>query len=213
MGQVRGARNVTETVQKAIINGHNSGMKHHQISVQFRVPQSAASQVFEERLSQKRFGFSTSTGTSQMDQPNCRQGHYYREMKKKLQTVFYRHFQRFGPGISLYSGSMDYIWGAMRKVLRWITGTQLKTRKLVKRIGLPGWCIAKEHLTWTGDQWNRVISSDESTFSLCGSGGIHYMRRPKRTWYKSSARGVGRLYRIQSTETKEPPLSRNFRKG
>jgi len=36
---------------------------------------------------------------------------------------------------------------------------------------------AKEHLTWTAEDWERVIWSDETRISIFGSDGVRYVRR------------------------------------
>jgi hypothetical protein len=38
--------------------------------------------------------------------------------------------------------------------------------------------FAKEHIGWTPQMWRDVLWSDESKYSLFGSDGIHYVRRP-----------------------------------
>ena len=38
---------------------------------------------------------------------------------------------------------------------------------------------AKQHVSWTMDQWNSVIFSDDSKFNLYGSDGKRYVRRRK----------------------------------
>jgi hypothetical protein len=35
---------------------------------------------------------------------------------------------------------------------------------------------AKQHVTWTPEQWGRVIFSDETRMSIFGSDGVHYIR-------------------------------------
>ncbi|KAK6741449.1 hypothetical protein RB195_009357 [Necator americanus] len=39
---------------------------------------------------------------------------------------------------------------------------------------------AKEHISWTRQQWNKVLFSDESKFNVMGSDGTKYVRRPAR---------------------------------
>src|ERR1043165_3377930 len=51
----------------------------------------------------------------------------------------------------------------------------LNARQRQKRIQ---W--AKEHSTWTVEQWGRVIFSDESKISLFGNDGVRYVRRRVR---------------------------------
>lgn len=77
---------------------------------------------------------------------------------------------------------------------------------------------AKQHVSWTMDQWNLVIFSDESKFNLYGSDGKRYVRRRKNeafhpdcisptvkfpagqmVWGSISSKGVGRLKFITGT--------------
>lgn len=77
---------------------------------------------------------------------------------------------------------------------------------------------AKQHVSWTMDQWNSVIFSDESKFNLYGSDGKQYVRRRKNEafhpdcisptvkfpagqmiWGSISSKGVGRLKFITGT--------------
>lgn len=41
--------------------------------------------------------------------------------------------------------------------------------------------FAQEHLSWSKDDWAKVLWSDESKFNLCNSDGIRYVRRPVNT--------------------------------
>jgi len=95
---------------------------------------------------------------------------------------------------------------------------------------------AKEHATWTEDQWGRIIFSDESKISLFGNDGVHYVRRrvgeenlPACTvptmkhpvsvmiWGCMARDGVGRLKVLDGTvtarkyidEVLEPKLARS----
>lgn len=77
--------------------------------------------------------------------------------------------------------------------------------------------FAHRHLNWTVQQWKSVLWSDESKFSLFGSDGMAYVRRPKcsrylqkyqlptvkhgggsvMVWGAFSAKGVSPLHRIE----------------
>jgi transposase len=63
----------------------------------------------------------------------------------------------------------------------WQAGLKAKTPRkkpflnLKQRRKRVAW--AKEHITWTGDQWKKVIFSDESRISIFGQDGIQYVRR------------------------------------
>jgi len=36
---------------------------------------------------------------------------------------------------------------------------------------------AKEHVSWTSEQWKKVLWSDETQISIFGSDGVRYVRR------------------------------------
>ena len=51
--------------------------------------------------------------------------------------------------------------------------TEVQRRKRLK------W--AHEHNSWTQDQWNRVLFSDESNFSIRNHSGLQFVRREKHS--------------------------------
>ena len=54
--------------------------------------------------------------------------------------------------------------------------TEVQRRKRLK------W--AHEHKSWTQDQWNRVLFSDESNFSIRNHSGLQFVRRRKGEAFK-----------------------------
>lgn len=42
---------------------------------------------------------------------------------------------------------------------------------------------AKDHLSWTIEDWKKILWSDESSFNMVGSDGKGYVRRPKNQRY------------------------------
>jgi transposase len=77
---------------------------------------------------------------------------------------------------------------------------------------------AKEHRSWTEDDWRKVVFSDESKFNLHGSDGVHFVRRRisekyhpdcilgtvkhppgQMVWGCISCAGVGQLHFINGT--------------
>ena len=77
--------------------------------------------------------------------------------------------------------------------------------------------FAKKHLSWSPQQWSKVLWSDESKYLLFGSDGIKYVRRPKNerfnpkyqlptvkhgggnimVWGAFSRDGVGPIHRVE----------------
>lgn len=77
---------------------------------------------------------------------------------------------------------------------------------------------AKEHISWTGEDWEKVLWSDETRISIFGNDGIRYVRRrageeclPECTtatmkhplsimlWSCMSRSGVGRIHIVEGT--------------
>ena len=53
---------------------------------------------------------------------------------------------------------------------------QKKTRMTeMQRKARTAW--AKEHLSWSSEEWSRVVFSDESTFTIQNQAGNNYVRR------------------------------------
>ncbi|RCN53386.1 transposase [Ancylostoma caninum] len=216
MARPRGAKNLTKLEQRAIVEGHRQGRKHHELASQFHVSRQTISNFLKHwktnggREHKKRVGRPRIT-TSVIDRNIVRVS---RSNPRLTATEIARE-------IAYPEGQNP----SVRTVRRRLQAFGLEARRPVKkpfisiknRKARVAW--ARAHLHWQRKEWSEVLWSDESKYMLFGSDGIKWIRRPdsKRydpkylpptvkhgggscpVWGCFSARGMGPLHHIQGT--------------
>lgn len=170
------ARNVGIDSQKAIINGHKDGMSYAQLGRQFSLSKSAVHAIVSRF--QTRGGVVKAYSTGRPRRTTKRQDMLIVRMSAadpRLTSVdIHRDLVTFH-GLQASSKTIQ-----RRLVSAGLDGRRPAQKPFVSAKNRKARLnFAKSHLSWTLEDWRKVIFSDESKFLLFGSDGIKYVRRPK----------------------------------
>ena len=223
MGRTSGSKNVSFDLQKAIVRGHQRGLTHKALAEQFNVSRTAITNIIKRYRLHGCVEIRKSSGrpkiTSRLIDRNILR---MSRSDPRLTTV----------DISRHLAEEDHIKVSDSTVRRRLKAVGLHGRRPVKKPLISAKNrktrvnFAKKHINWTKQQWRDVLWSDESKFSLFGSDGISYVRRPigKRyhqqyqiptvkhgggnvmVWGCFSGRGMGPLHRIDGIMDKNKYL-------
>lgn len=213
MPRKKGASNLAEAQQRAIVAGHRQGRTHKQLSILFNVSRRTIGCLLKRWRDQGGYVHKKSPGrpritTSVMDRNIIRTS---RTNPRLTATDIAKEIAT--PGVPNPS---------VRTIRRRLVKAGLNARRPVKKPMISAknrklrvkW--AKSHLSWSRNDWKNVLWSDESKFTLFGSDGIKWIRRPEGTrfdpkyqlptmkhgggscmvWGCFSLRGMGPLHRI-----------------
>lgn len=224
MARIYGSKNIGKEQQKAIVRGRQQGMTHEQLSRQFGVGKSTITKFLSRWQVQGDVQKKKNSGRPRVT--------------SKLVDRNIVRLSRDNPRLTAVDITRELsigneVFPSIRTVRRRLQAAGLNGRRPVKKPLISAKNrkarveFAKEHLEWTADQWKNIIWSDESKFSLFGSDGPAYVRRPIGTrfdpryqlptvkhgggnvmvWGCFSAQGVGPLHRIDGIMNKEMYMS------
>lgn len=213
MARSRGAKNLSENEQKAIVEGRRQGRTHFELAEQFHVSRQTISNLLKRWKLQGGYIYKKSTGrpritNSVVDRNILRSA---RNNPRLTATDIAREIATPNEPIP-----------SIRTIRRRLQTAGLHGRRPVKKPFISAknrkarleW--AKAHLHWGRKEWSNIIWSDESKYLLFGTDGIKWIRRPqgKRfdpkyqlptikhgggsclVWGCFSARGMGPLHHI-----------------
>lgn len=176
MTKTRGARDIDERQQKAIIEGRKQGRTHEELAQQFVISKSAVTKLLKRWKAQGGYVKKKKTG-----RPRCTTSVTDRNILRISRSNPHFTASDIAKEI-LISGESGPTIRTIRYRLQ-VAG--LHGRQPVKKPFISAknrkarveW--AKAHLNWTPQQWSSVVWSDESKFLLFGTDGITWIRRPK----------------------------------
>lgn len=214
MAKTRGARDISEQQQRAIIEGCKQGRTHEQLARQFGVSKSAITKLLMRWKVQDGYVKKEKTGRPRCTTSVADRNIFRTSRSNPRLTAADIIKEIFTVGDSKPS---------VRTVRRRLQAGGLHGRRPAKKPFISAknrkarieW--AKAHLNWTSQQWSDVFWSDESKFMLFGSDGITWIRRPEgkrfdskyqlptmkhgggsvMVWGAFSAKGMGPLHRIE----------------
>lgn len=210
MAKTRGARDIDERQQKAIIEGRKQGRTHKELAQQFSISISTVTKFLKRWKIQGGYVKKKKTG-----RPRCTTYFVDRNILRKSRSNPRLIASDIAKEILIPEESNPSVRTIRRRLqavgLRPVKKLFISAKNRKARVE---W--AKAHLNWTPQQWSNVIWSDESKFMLFGSDGITWIRRSKgkrfdpkyqlptmkhgggsvMVWGAFSAKGMGPLYRI-----------------
>ncbi|CAO4387042.1 unnamed protein product [Caenorhabditis nigoni] len=180
MGKIIGAKDLSDNAKKSIVVGRQSGLTMKTLAGMFNVTESCISKLLKSCNGKVGFPVRRRTGrpriTNRMEDRNI------------LMTS--RNNPRLpAPAIRrevfVNSPSPPSVATVKRRLnAAGIMGRRPAKKPLItKKNRAARVKVAKDHLNWTRQDWNKVLWSDESKFLLFGSDGIQWIRRPVGSRY------------------------------
>ena len=215
MGRTFDARCLSVDQQNAIVRGVTMGLPRSSLAKQFKINKSTISRILKRLKTRGRIIHKMSTGRPRVTSSLIDRAIITASRSNPRLTAMDIHAEI----TKYYTSSLS-----ARTVRRRLQSAGLFARRPAKkpyitpknRRARVAW--AKEHLTWTAQQWRNVLFSDESKYALFGSDGQQYIRRPRgkkfdpayqlpsikhgggscMVWGCFSMRGMGPLFHLKS---------------
>lgn len=178
MGRTKKSQNLTKSTQEAIVEGYRMGNTQAQLAQQFSIARTTVCMLLKRHRVQGGFVVKKKTGRPRITDRVTDRSILRLAREDPRRTAVDIGRELVTPGKSQPS---------VRTIQKRLQAAGLHGRRPVKKPFVSeknkkariAW--AKEHLTWTRQQWNSIIWSDESKYLMFGTDGISWVRRPTGT--------------------------------
>ncbi|CAD6186043.1 unnamed protein product [Caenorhabditis auriculariae] len=169
MGRTFGNKNLTDNDKRAIVVGRQNGLTMMTLAGMFGVTEAGISQFLKRQKAQDG-----STNSQRTGRPRVTDRNDDRNILKTSRTNPRLTAPAIRREVFLNSPSPPSVSTVKRRLnAAGIMGRRPVKKPLISeknRVARVKW--AKEHLNWTRQDWNKILSSDEIKFLLFGSDGI-----------------------------------------